>query len=147
MTLRFKTKAQRAEATGRGAAEIDEHTQKVCDALEKVADRKKTIMTSVALAYVLHKAPNVFPICGGRSTKHLQGNIDALELELSEEDIAEIEGADKFDPGFPQTMLGGPNGVKSPSDLWLLNMAGNFVYNEGPKPIKPAQLDIEKSTS
>lgn len=103
-------------------------------------------MTSVALAYVMHKAPNVFPICGGRSTKHLQGNIDALELELTEEDIAEIEGADEFDIGFPQSMLGGTGGIRTPADNWLLKMAGNMVYTDKVQPIKPSQLGIEKSS-
>jgi len=144
---KFKTKEQRKEATGRGAAEITEHEQKVCDALEAVAKRKNTIMTSVALAYVMHKTPNVFPIVGGRTVKHLQGNIEALELELTEEDIAEIEGADVFDHGFPQSMLSHTGMVKTPNDLWLLKMGGNFAYVSEQKPIAPSQLGLEKKTS
>jgi len=143
----FKTAAERKEASGRSAQDIDANTAKVCDKLEEVAKRKNVGMTSIALAYVMHKAPYVFPICGGRSTKHLQGNIDALEIELSEQDMEEIESAGEFDIGFPQTMLGGPKGVKTPQDNWLLKMAGNFAYVNGKTPIKPSELGIEKSSS
>lgn len=74
--------------------------------LEKMAERKNTAMTSVALAYVMHKAPYVFPIVGGRKVEHLKGNIEALGLKLSEEDVKEIEGAYEFDLGFPGNFLG-----------------------------------------
>jgi hypothetical protein len=59
----------------------------------------------VAIAYVLSKAPYVFPILGGRKVEHLISNLTALEITLSEAQIAELEGAVKFDPGFPGTMI------------------------------------------
>ncbi|KAL8764722.1 MAG: hypothetical protein Q9194_006876 [Teloschistes cf. exilis] len=74
--------------------------------LEKIAARMDTAMTSVALAYVMHKALYVFPIVGGRKVEHLKGNIEALGLKLTEEDMAEIESAYEFDLGFPGDMLG-----------------------------------------
>lgn len=69
--------------------------------LHKIAQRKNTALTSVAMAYVIHKAPYVFPILGGRKIDHLKGNIEALGLELSKEEIDEIEDAAPFDVGFP----------------------------------------------
>ncbi|KAI9324042.1 NADP-dependent oxidoreductase domain-containing protein [Zopfochytrium polystomum] len=42
----------------------------------------------------------VFSIVGGRKVEHLKGNIAALSLELTEENIAEIEDAAPFDIGF-----------------------------------------------
>ena len=37
---------------------------------------------SVALAYVMHKTPNVFPITGGRKTEHLLANIEVRSFSL-----------------------------------------------------------------
>ncbi|KAF8529592.1 hypothetical protein BU17DRAFT_36660, partial [Hysterangium stoloniferum] len=37
-------------------------------------------ITVVAIAYVIHKAPYVFPIVSGRKIEHLQANIEALDL-------------------------------------------------------------------
>lgn len=54
------------------------HVEEVSQALESIALRKNTKTTSVALAYVMYKAPYVFPICRGRKIEHLRANIDAL---------------------------------------------------------------------
>ncbi|CAD6584564.1 MAG: hypothetical protein ASARMPRED_001803 [Alectoria sarmentosa] len=139
----FKTKKQREEMKGEGrnmGAPSENHI-KLTDALEKIADRKSTAITSVALAYVMHKAPYVFPIVGGRKIEHLKGNIEALSLELSDDDMAEIDGAAPFDIGFPLNFLSQkPGGAKGPGDLWLMDMAGHFDYVEASKPIKPSKV-------
>lgn len=41
---------------------------------------------------------------GGVKTHHLEGNIKALEVTLSEEDISEINNAWPFALGFPHDM-------------------------------------------
>lgn len=58
----------------------------------------------------MHKYPYVYPIVGGRKLSHLSGNIDALSIELSDEEIDEIEGVADFDVGFPMGMLFGADG-------------------------------------
>ena len=59
----------------------------------------------VAIAYVLHKTPYVFPIVGGRKVEHLKQNVQALEISLSPEQIGRIDGAKPFDVGFPHNMI------------------------------------------
>lgn len=137
----FKTKKQREEMKGEGRQRPPTENQiKLTDALEKIADRMNTAITSVALAYVMHKAPYVFPIVGGRKIEHVKGNIEALGLELSDEDMAEIDEAILFDIGFPQNFLSRkPGGVKGPGDVWLTAMSGQFDYVEGSKPITPSK--------
>ena len=138
----FKTKKQREamKASGEAGRNMRGPTEKhllLTDKLEAIANKKKTAITSVALAYVMHKAPYVFPIVGGRKIDHLKGNIEALSLELNAEEMADIDSAVPFDIGFPLNFLGGPEGVKAPGDVWLMNMAGQFDYVERQKPIKP----------
>lgn len=55
----------------------------------------------VAIAYVMQKAPYVFPIIGGRKVAQLEANIQALEIALSDEQIAYLESILPFDKGFP----------------------------------------------
>jgi hypothetical protein len=55
----------------------------------------------------MHEVPYVLPMVGGRSTKHLEGNIDVLGLELSRDKIVELEGAAPFDLGFPHDLMAG----------------------------------------
>lgn len=59
----------------------------------------------VAIAYLLHKAPFVFPIIGGRKVEHLLANIEALEIALSTEQISYLESIVPFDIGFPGNFI------------------------------------------
>ncbi|KAK5062591.1 hypothetical protein LTR84_004664 [Exophiala bonariae] len=103
--------------------------------LDKIAKARGTLITSVAFAYIMQKAPYVFPICGGRKISHLKGNIEALELELSTEEIDEIEAAYPFDVGFPLNVINGPKPPLVPQDNMQTAVRGKFDYVEGPKPI------------
>lgn len=59
----------------------------------------------MAIAYHLHKTPYVFPIVGGRSVANLQKNIEALEITLSQEQMAFLESVLPFDVGFPNWLI------------------------------------------
>jgi hypothetical protein len=59
----------------------------------------------VALAYVMHKTPYVFPIIGGRKVEHLKSNIRALELKLTDEQMKSIDSTLPFDLGFPSNFV------------------------------------------
>lgn len=59
----------------------------------------------VAIAYHLQKVPYVFPIIGGRKVEQLQGNLAALDIALTPEQVKRIENAAPFDPGFPNKMI------------------------------------------
>lgn len=111
--------------------------EKVSEVLEKISERKKTPITSVAMAYVMHKAPYVFPICGGRKVEHLKGNIEALGLQLSQEDIDEIESAYPFDLGFPHNFLGGGKVPHGPGEVVFTEKRAHIDWVENIKPIKP----------
>jgi aryl-alcohol dehydrogenase-like predicted oxidoreductase len=60
---------------------------------------------AVAIAYTLHKAPFVYPIVGGRKVEHLLANIEALDITLTAEQIAYIDGILPFDKGFPFNLI------------------------------------------
>ncbi|GKT80107.1 norsolorinic acid reductase [Colletotrichum tofieldiae] len=134
----FKTEEQRKSQEGR-KVQASEAQIKISQVLEKIAKNKNTIITSVALAYVMQKAPYVFPIVGGRTVDHLKQNIEALALNITDEDIQEIEGAVPFDMGFPHNFLWGDKVPSNPGEVWLLNMAGSFDYVPEPKAIAPKE--------
>merc|ERR1712093_17520 len=77
----------------------------------------------------------------GRKMDHLKGNIEGLSLKLTDEDIAAIEDANAFDIGFPHNFLGGPKGVHSPNDIWLMAHAGQQQHVEWTKPIFPVKKE------
>ncbi|KAI0377165.1 putative aldo/keto reductase [Hypomontagnella monticulosa] len=140
----FRTSAQRAaerqeteKREGRNIGFMDKPQKTVmADTLEKIAIAKGTSITSVALAWVRTKGPYVVPVVGGRKIEHLKASIEALGLQLTEEEIKEIENAVPFDFGYPQALLGGPGGATHPGDLWMTKRFGHFDWVEAPKPPK-----------
>ena len=67
--------------------------------------QKKLITNLVAIAYVMHKTPYVFPIIGGRKVEHLLANLEALDISLSDEQIKFLEAVEPFDLGFPHWLI------------------------------------------
>lgn len=139
---KFKSEADRNASNKEGrAGDASENQVKVSQVLEKIAKRKNTIITSVALAYVMHKTPYVFPIVGGRKVEHLKGNIEALGLELTTEEMKEIESAAPFEKGFPHDTFATKQDHTEigPGDVWIAKMAGIFDFVENTKPISAAK--------
>ncbi|KKY32958.1 putative norsolorinic acid [Diaporthe ampelina] len=97
----------------------EEAISKVLDA---VAKRQNVPITGVALAHALQKSPNLFPILGGRKVEHLKANVEALSLELTPEDVQEIEKGYEFDIGFPHKFMSSTGNmitVHRTSKFWL----------------------------
>lgn len=104
--------------------------------LEKIAKSRGTHLTSIAFAYIMHKAPYVFPIVGGRKVSHLKGHIEALNVTLSDDETEEIEQAYAFDVGFPLNLICGPKPPRGPEDNLQTSARGKYDFVEGPKSIK-----------
>ncbi|GAT69003.1 oxidoreductase [Planomonospora sphaerica] len=59
--------------------------------LSAVAARLDATPMSVALAWLLHRSPNILLIPGTSSVAHLRENITGARLSLSDEDLAELD--------------------------------------------------------
>ena len=124
---KFKSEEQRNAQEGRRVEASDQEVR-TSRVLESIANRKNTLITSVALAYVMHKTSYVFPIIGGRKVDHLKANIMALTLQLTQEDIQEIDNSSRFDPGFPHDFLYRGGQSTGGPDVWLLQMGGTIDH-------------------
>jgi pyridoxine 4-dehydrogenase len=60
--------------------------------LDEIASRYDATPQQIMLAWLLKRSPNVAPIPGTLSFKHLTTNLAALDLELSDEDYAKLNG-------------------------------------------------------
>ena len=65
----------------------------IVEAVQAVAGRHGVAMSQVALAWVLQNPLVTAPIIGASKPHHLQDAVAALELKLTAEDTAELEGA------------------------------------------------------
>lgn len=74
---------------------------KLVQALKSVADKKSVTVSQLALAWAYAKFPFASTLVGTTNADHLQESIDALNIELTAEDITEIEIA------FPDSKVKG----------------------------------------
>ncbi|KAE8443889.1 hypothetical protein EG329_001298 [Mollisiaceae sp. DMI_Dod_QoI] len=146
-------KKREKENEGRKLKAVSEHDKAVSKVLEGIAKKKESSITGVAMAYVMHKAPYVFPLIGGRKVEHLQSNIEALGLSLSQEDMESIDAAYGFEHGFPHEFLSGDHFkhgepskmAQGPGDVWLTKMLGDLQFVELTKAIVPKAEKGEKT--
>ena len=67
--------------------------QALVDLLGEIAKRKKATPAQIALAWLLAQKPWIVPIPGTTKLKRLEENIGAASIELTSEDLREIESA------------------------------------------------------
>jgi diketogulonate reductase-like aldo/keto reductase len=144
----FRTSLTREKAKQGGRKSTPTESQiKISNALEQIAARKGASVSlhSVALAYVMHKCPYVFPIIGCRTLEQLNENIEGLSVELTRDEIGEIENAAPFELGWPHDMFLSKSpkdvsGVQQITDNWGNAMFGTFVDVSLQQAIKPAEV-------
>jgi aryl-alcohol dehydrogenase-like predicted oxidoreductase len=67
--------------------------QAVVEQIQRIADDKQVTPAQIALAWLLAKKPWIVPIPGTTKPTRLQENVGAAEIDLSDEDLREIEEA------------------------------------------------------
>jgi aryl-alcohol dehydrogenase-like predicted oxidoreductase len=67
--------------------------QALVELLDTIAERKKATPAQVALAWLLAQKPWIVPIPGTRKLSRLDENIGAVAVELTPDDLREIESA------------------------------------------------------
>ncbi len=65
----------------------------VVDLLERIAAKKGATPAQIALAWLLAQKPWIVPIPGSRKLERLEENIGAMAVELTPQDLSEIEDA------------------------------------------------------
>ena len=63
------------------------------DRLTEMAAAKKCRPTQLALAWLLARGPDIFPIPGTKHVNRLEENVGALELSLTPDEVARLDAA------------------------------------------------------
>src|SRR5205814_1435100 len=77
----------------RFAPENRKANRAVVDLVESIARRKKATPAQIALAWVLAQKPWMVPIPGTTKLHRLEENLGAVSVELTPDDLREIDGA------------------------------------------------------
>lgn len=137
----LKSKAQLEARSREGDSarvkEQSEYAVRVSEALAEVAAEHGTdSVQQIALAYVMRKARNVFPLVGCRKPSHLEDNIKALSIRLTDDQVRRLESVKPFDLGFPMNFIGDdPRETGGYSDMFERLIGAKLAL---PSPQKPA---------
>jgi aryl-alcohol dehydrogenase-like predicted oxidoreductase len=63
------------------------------DGLARIASRHSATPAQLALAWLLHRSPIMLPIPGTSQVAHLEENLAAASLKLSQQEMAEVDAA------------------------------------------------------
>jgi aryl-alcohol dehydrogenase-like predicted oxidoreductase len=85
-------KDMRAEFPRFSAENIAANTPLV-DLLKRIAEKKNATPAQISLAWLLGQKPWIVPIPGTRNIDHLSENLGAINVELTQADLGEIETA------------------------------------------------------
>ncbi|MFZ0226954.1 MAG: aldo/keto reductase [Mycobacterium sp.] len=91
-----KTEFDKSDIRGsipRFAADVREANRAVVDLLQTIAARKGAAPGQIALAWLLAQRPWIVPIPGTRRLDRLQENLAAADVELTADDLREIDDA------------------------------------------------------
>ena len=77
----------------RFASENVEHNLALADALRRVAEAKGCTVTQLAIAWVAAQGEDIVPLVGARTRQRLAEALPAMELDLTADDLAEVEKA------------------------------------------------------
>ena len=87
--------------------EQNEIERNASDALEKVASEHGIeSVQQIAIAYVMRKARNVFPLIGGRTVGQLNDNVKALSIRLTDEQLKYLDSIEPLEVVFPINIIG-----------------------------------------
>lgn len=62
------------------------------EVLDRIAQAHRASPTQIALAWLLRRSPNMLPIPGTSSIEHLEQNVAAASLRLTDEDYQTLSG-------------------------------------------------------
>lgn len=82
---------RRTDARYRGA-NFDAN-MRAASAVRDLAARKGATPAQIALAWLLHKGPDIVPIPGTKRRKYLEENVGAVAVKLTAEEMAELDAA------------------------------------------------------
>jgi aryl-alcohol dehydrogenase-like predicted oxidoreductase len=68
-----------------------ESNKKIIETVEEIARSKNAKASQIAIAWVLAKGKDIIPIPGTKREKYLKENVEAINIELTREEISDLD--------------------------------------------------------
>ncbi len=97
-----------------GFVDKSDRNTAIAKEVDKLAEQTGHSSSQVALSWLLSKG--VIPIVGARKVSHVEDNLKCVDIQLSAEQIKQLEEVSQIELGFPH-------------NFFKADMVRNFVYN------------------
>lgn len=87
---------------------LNARSLEIADVVGTIADELGASRSQVALAWTLRHPAVVSPVMGARTLQQAEDNFGALEIVLSDEQLARLDQISALPPIFPQRFIGRP---------------------------------------
>jgi aryl-alcohol dehydrogenase-like predicted oxidoreductase len=77
----------------------------IVDVMQTIADEKQVSVAQIALAWLLHQKAVTSVIIGTNKAHQLQDNLNAVNVQLSEQEMAKLNEVSKLSPEYPGWMI------------------------------------------
>jgi aryl-alcohol dehydrogenase-like predicted oxidoreductase len=84
---------------------LDDRKVAIAKALDEVADEVGCTSAQAAVAWVLSRGKDLFPILGARTPEQIQDTLGAVDVGLEEAHLAALDSASKIKMGFPHDFI------------------------------------------
>jgi aryl-alcohol dehydrogenase-like predicted oxidoreductase len=92
LTRDWDATTARSQTDSFGSSLYSDDDRRIVDAVAKVAESRGVSRAQVALAWLLRQPAVTAPIVGATKPEHLEDAIAAVDLELSDDEAAQLEG-------------------------------------------------------
>jgi aryl-alcohol dehydrogenase (NADP+) len=92
LTRDWDATTARSQSDQFGSSLYNDEDRRIVDAVAKIAESRGVSRAQVALAWLLRQPAVTAPIVGATKPAHLEDAIAAVDLELSEDEAAQLEG-------------------------------------------------------
>ncbi|RZT88134.1 aryl-alcohol dehydrogenase-like predicted oxidoreductase [Pseudonocardia sediminis] len=90
-----------------GLGMVTERTLTIADVVGDIASETDRTPAQIALAWVLDNPGVTAPVIGARTAEQLLGNLGALDVDLTAEQLARLDSVSAIDLGYPHDLLAG----------------------------------------
>jgi aryl-alcohol dehydrogenase-like predicted oxidoreductase len=87
----------------------------IIDKLKPLADAKGSTVAALALAWLLHQPVVSSVIIGAKKMEQLDDNLTAVDVQLTPEELQQLDEASKLAPEYPGWMLSFTGGDRQPA--------------------------------
>ncbi len=77
----------------------------IIDVMRPMAEERDISVARLALAWLLHQDAVTSVIIGAKKMEHLEDNLAAIDVELTDDELARLDEASKLPDEYPQWML------------------------------------------